>query len=222
MTRRLQLAGIAAALLIATAPLAAQYETPAPAAPSAAATAPAAAGTDTAALLAHLERTRSIFLAEIAGLSPAQWSWKPAPDRWSVAECAEHITRTERFLREILVEKVKPTADAELLAKSNGKADTVLAMITDRTQRFNAPEPVNPSSNAEIRSREEILRDFNFERGRTVQHVSTAGDPTASAGVHGAFQELDLAGWIYFQSGHTERHTLQIREVKATAGFPAS
>jgi hypothetical protein len=220
MTRRPPLAlaalALAAVALVAPAPplLAHDGAHPEPAA------AAAPAGTDTAALLAHLERTRGLFLAAIDGLSAEQWSWKPAPDRWSVGECAEHITRTERFLREILVEKVKPTTDAELLAKANGKSDQVLGMIVDRSQRFKAPEPVNPASDAQIRSREAILRDFNFERGRTVQHVSTAGEPTAAAAVHGAFQELDLAGWIYFQSGHTERHTLQIEEVKATPGFP--
>ena len=186
----------------------------------AAETAAAPAATDTAALLAHLDRTRGLFLAAIADLTPAQWSWKPAPERWSVAECSEHITRTEVFLREAMVANVKPTTDAELLAKSNGKSDTVLAFIVDRSKKFQAPEPLNPASAGDLRSRAAIERDFNFERGRMVQHVSTAGDPTASAGSHPALQEMDLAGWVYFISGHAERHTLQIEEVKATAGFP--
>ena len=222
------------AAIAATGPLVA-HDAPAPAAATASA-APAAAtsetsataatagsaATDTAALLAHLERTRALFLASIAGLTPEQWSWKPAPERWSVAECAEHITRTEAFLRGLLVDNVQPTDDAALLAKARGKSDAVLAMIVDRTKRFQAPEPLNPASASQLRSRAEIERDYNFERGRTVQHVSTAGDPTASAASHVAFQELDLAGWVYFQSGHTERHTLQIEEVKASPGFPGA
>ena len=26
-----------------------------------------------------------------AGLSPAQWSWRPEPGRWSIAECLDHL-----------------------------------------------------------------------------------------------------------------------------------
>jgi hypothetical protein len=31
---------------------------------------------------------------------------------------------------------------------------------------------------------------------------------------------MDLAAFFYFLSGHTERHTKQIEEVKASAGWP--
>lgn len=39
-------------------------------------------------------------------LSPAQWNFKSAPDRWSVAECMEHIAAAEDFIRGMVVEKV--------------------------------------------------------------------------------------------------------------------
>ena len=35
------------------------------------------------------------ILDAIAGLSPAQWTFKPAPDRWSIAEVLEHLSHTE-------------------------------------------------------------------------------------------------------------------------------
>jgi DinB superfamily len=38
------------------------------------------------AALKQFEATRDNFLKSIAGLSQAQWTFKPAPDRWSVAE----------------------------------------------------------------------------------------------------------------------------------------
>ena len=40
----------------------------------------------------QFETTRDNFLKSIAGLSQKQWTFKPAPERWSVAEVAEHIT----------------------------------------------------------------------------------------------------------------------------------
>jgi hypothetical protein len=198
-----------ALFLAASSSLAAQETAPPPA-------------TDTQALLDHLERTRARFLDSIAGLSEEQWRWKPAPERWSVAECAEHITRTEAFLRGFTVEMLATAPSPELLAKARGKSATVLAMIVDRSQRFQAPEPINPAKQGDVRSRAAIERDFNFERGRTYQVVAEVGEPETHAGMHAAFAELDLAGYVYFLSGHVERHTLQIDEVKASVGFPGS
>src|SRR5579872_1093324 len=45
--------------------------------------------------LKQYETTRDNFLKSISGLSQKQWTFKPAPDRWSVAEVAEHITVSE-------------------------------------------------------------------------------------------------------------------------------
>ena len=42
-------------------------------------------------LVQHLEQTRQAFLQSISGLSDAQWTFKAGPDRWSIAEVAEHI-----------------------------------------------------------------------------------------------------------------------------------
>jgi len=49
--------------------------------------------------VAELESSRKVFLEATSGLSEAQWNFKPAPDRWSIAECAEHIGVTEAFIR---------------------------------------------------------------------------------------------------------------------------
>src|ERR1700730_13914648 len=45
--------------------------------------------------LKSFQTTRDNFLKSISGLSQKQWTFKPAPDRWSVAEVAEHITVSE-------------------------------------------------------------------------------------------------------------------------------
>ena len=45
--------------------------------------------------LRWLEESRREFLAAIDGLTDEQWKWKPAPDRWSVGEVAEHVILAE-------------------------------------------------------------------------------------------------------------------------------
>ena len=41
--------------------------------------------------LQYLESTKKNVLEATKGLSEAQWNFKPAPDRWSVAQVMEHI-----------------------------------------------------------------------------------------------------------------------------------
>ncbi len=41
-------------------------------------------------VLGWLAESRKEFLAAIDEVDEAQWKWKPAPERWSVGEVAEH------------------------------------------------------------------------------------------------------------------------------------
>src|SRR6266545_4531348 len=60
--------------------------------------------------MSHLHATRKVFLDSVAGLSDAQWNFKPSPDRWSVAECAEHIAVSEDSIFDLLRQTVKSPA----------------------------------------------------------------------------------------------------------------
>src|SRR5712692_5123144 len=56
--------------------------------------------------LQYLETTKKGVLEATKGLSEAQWNFKPAPDRWSVAQVMEHIAAAEDFLRGLVQEQV--------------------------------------------------------------------------------------------------------------------
>ena len=49
-------------------------------------------------VIGYLEESRKEFLAAIDGVTEEQWKWKPAPERWSVGETAEHIVLAEAAL----------------------------------------------------------------------------------------------------------------------------
>src|SRR6267378_2316111 len=64
--------------------------------------------------MSHLHATRKAFLDSVAGLSEAQWNFKAGPDRWSIAECAEHIALSEDFIFGVVTKLVmKSTATPE-------------------------------------------------------------------------------------------------------------
>ena len=76
----------------------------APVAPAAASTAPLDGREK---LIAHLEKTWKTLEEETKDLTPEQWNFKPAPDRWSVAECAEHIAVTEDFDFDLVTKQIR-------------------------------------------------------------------------------------------------------------------
>ena len=49
--------------------------------------------------LQYLESTTRDVLDATKDLSEAQWNFKAAPDRWSVAQVMEHIAAAEDFIR---------------------------------------------------------------------------------------------------------------------------
>src|SRR5712692_6777219 len=64
--------------------------------------------------LQYLETTKKNVLEATKGLSESQWNFKPAADRWSVAQVMEHIAAAEDFIRGMVKEKIMmaPAGDA--------------------------------------------------------------------------------------------------------------
>jgi hypothetical protein len=174
--------------------------------------------TDRDALVAHLKKTEAAFLKSIDGLSDAQWAWKPAPDRWSVAEAAEHITKSEDLLRGAAEGTMKAPAAPDVLAKTKGKDEMIMKVVPDRTQKFKAPEPLVPKGS--FASKAALVEAFKAARAKTLAIAEGTADLRSFAG-NLPVGEVDAYQAILFLSAHTERHTKQIEEVKTTAGYPA-
>jgi len=167
----------------------------------------------------HLSKSSQEFLASVAGLTPEQWNFKAGPDRWSIAQCAEHIALAEDFLRGMIESKVltaEPTPDK--IAERKPLDDKVLQMIVDRSFKAQAPEPVQPSS--KFGSPQASVEHFKESRARTAALAESRDDLRERATEHPVFKDLDAYQWLLFLSGHTLRHTAQIQEVKASPGFP--
>ncbi len=170
-------------------------------------------------LVDHLKKTEGAFLKSIDGVSDAQWKWKAAPDRWSVAEAAEHITKSEDLLRGMAEGTLKTPATPEILAKTKGKEEMILKTIPDRSQKFKAPEPLVPQGS--FASKAALIDAFKAARAKTLALAGGTTDLRAHAATGLPMGEMDTYQTILFLSAHTERHTKQIDEVKATAGYPA-
>jgi uncharacterized damage-inducible protein DinB len=172
------------------------------------------------AALKSLQATHDEFLKSIAGLSEKQWRFKAAPDRWSIAEVAEHITISEStFLATLQNQVMTAPADPAKRAEVKGKDEMVLKMVPDRTQKRQAPENLRPTNRWS--NRDKLTKAFEANRKATMDYVkTTTGDLRDHFAPHGAPGLLDGYQWILFISAHSERHTKQIGEVKADPSFP--
>ena len=95
--------------------------------------------------IAELEGSKKAFLDATQGLSEAQWNFKPAPDRWSVAECADHIALAEGFIFGRITDGVMKTPlTPERRSATAGKDDKLVPMMQDRSFKAKAPEPIDP------------------------------------------------------------------------------
>jgi DinB family protein len=182
-------------------------------------TLPADTKADRKVLLDHLQQSSSKFLDSVKGLTPEQWNYKPAPERWSVAECAEHIALSEDFIRDTIENKVlKAPATPDKVAERKMIDEKILPMITNRTVKATAPEPLVPSK--KFATPAAAISHFKESRAKTVALAKTNNELREHAGPHPVFKEADAYQWLLYLSGHSARHTAQILEVKADAGFP--
>jgi len=169
-------------------------------------------------LVEQLESSKKAMLASLQGVSEAQWAFKPAPNVWSVKECAEHIILAEDYIfgaaQQILKSPAVPRPE-----KSNEEVDHVIvAKVQDRSQKATAPEPIVPSG--KFATPEEAAREFISRRDKTIAYVKSTDDPLRVHVAPGPAGPMDAYQFLLLLASHSARHTAQIREVQANAGYP--
>jgi hypothetical protein len=170
--------------------------------------------------ISYLAQTRDNLLRAASGLSPAQMQFKPAPDRWSVAECLEHLITVEDRCYEGLSNALHEPADSAKRSAFDGRDDELLQIVTDRGSRRQAPEAIHPSGRW---PHDQLIRQFQSARKRTIDlAASTDCDPRQHFFAHRAFGDLDCYQWMLLVAAHGERHRAQVEEVLASPNFPRS
>jgi hypothetical protein len=167
--------------------------------------------------LSHLHASSKLLLDSISGLSEAQWKFKPAPDRWSIAEVAEHITLTEDMLfgmaKKMLESEPVPDRKVE-----RSQDEELLKRMVDRSTRVKNPEPLTPTG--KWATPEEVAAAFKERRNRVIEYVQTTRDDLRRHVRKFGDREQDAYQMILALAGHAERHVAQIQEVKADPGYP--
>ena len=164
-------------------------------------------------LVAHLEMTEAWLMSELDGLSETQLTWRPSPEAWSVKDVVEHLGIAEPQYWDQLQNSLKAAASGY---KPEATDAAILWYGIDRTNRTRTGEARVPDGrfkdSAAALSSFRKLRSTMLEQARTSQEDYRGRKLTDG--------NMDVYQWFLMISSHSQRHILQIREVKGAQGFP--
>ncbi|HYZ83735.1 MAG TPA: family 16 glycoside hydrolase [Bryobacteraceae bacterium] len=167
-------------------------------------------------LLSQLHASKRELVDSISGLTPEQLAWKPSPDKWSVAEVADHLIKTEPLMYGGLMQMLRLPVNTS--AKTSKTDEEVLAQIRDRSKKAEAPPMLRPS--VQNPSSEALAEEFSKRRERLLDFVRNTQDDLNHRVRKQGGDEASAYQMILYASGHTDRHVAQIREIKASPEFP--
>ena len=159
-------------------------------------------------------------------LTPSQLNWKPSADRWSVAQCFDHLLTSNKgyfpVIESVLAGKkrtfwesmpVLPGLAGKLLIKSLDPAST---------RKIKAPKRFEPAQ-SDISS--SVINDFVDQQSRMVEKMKATEHLdleriviTSPAAAAVTYSLMDAYRIIVV---HEQRHFQQAKRVMEETGFPA-
>lgn len=171
-------------------------------------------------VMQHLSDTYSELLTTVNHLSDEQLNFKPEEGAWSVAECVEHLAISENNLFGAFEMAMQNEADPSLRSEVKMTDDQILGFIESREQKIKTSEEFEPSG--KFKSYEGSLEAFDERRKSNMDYVESTEEDLRNHYFDFPFGKLDAYQVLLFMSGHTKRHTDQIKEIMANENFPAA
>lgn len=162
----------------------------------------------------------------IQGLSNSQLQWRPAPTKWSIAECLEHLAITARKGASRWVPAIAAGRRAGQLAAGpfafGWLGKWFIGLVGPNPKRpvpapavFAPPGSVDPAQASAdfFQSQSELHAILGSADGLDLGRIKAR-----SAAM--ALLRLNLATWFASTVAHQQRHLEQLRRVRNAAGFP--
>jgi len=167
----------------------------------------------------YYQKTKARLLADVKGLSEAQLNWKADTSRWSVYQCTEHIALAETLIWQWIQMTEHQAATPDKRSEEKHTTEEVIALTTDRSHKFQAPEMLRPGT--QFPGEQAAVDAFVRRRDSTIEYLRmTQDDLKDHFFVHPAFGTMDMYQALLFLAAHSARHTAQLEEVMNTPGFP--
>lgn len=165
-------------------------------------------------LVAHFEMTDAWLDSEVGSLSDAQLKFKMTPVSWSIEEVVMHLAIAEPQYWDQFKQSLARPVQPEFKPQANDVA--MLWYGIDRTQRTTTGEARVPrdqfsTMTASLASFKKLRAEMMMMANDTQEDLRGRQFLTSSQ---------DLYQWFLMISSHSQRHIMQIREVKAHKELP--
>lgn len=181
-------------------------------------------GGELCALVEELNAVAAEAGRTFGGLSAAQLNWKPAPERWSVGQCLEHLIKTNHFFFPALEEVGRGRYEAALWARVSplsGFFGRLVLRGLAAGRKAKATRNIQPSASGVdagiveqfVRHQEELTALLRAARAEELKRA-VVKSPIAGFVTYSLFDACRIA------AAHERRHFAQAREVTQTEGFP--
>ena len=167
-------------------------------------------------LLRHLDANRVVLLGAVDAVPVALRETRPSPDRWSVAEVLEHLSRVEEQITRILTAKL---SEAEAAGHLSAQPDTTPITgslrhdaILDRRRAVTAGERVMPRGDLDSAAALAALDRSRTSLRDLVARVGGLSLETFSL-PHPVLGPINGYQWFLFIGTHEARHAAQISEI---------
>jgi uncharacterized damage-inducible protein DinB len=175
---------------------------------------------DRAKVVKLLKDSHKQTLDLMEGLSEEQLKFKPAPEKWSVLEVAEHICLAEGLLFGAVEKALAEKQNPEWETKTRGKTEFLERVMVSRDRKATAPESIVPSGKL---TRDEVIAKLKESRAKSLKFAEETKLPLKAHTLDHpfpVFNTLNAYQWLIYIPLHNIRHNKQIEEVKADPNFP--
>jgi hypothetical protein len=160
-------------------------------------------------ILALLEQSRAALLVAVNGVTGETARRVPAPGRWSILGCVEHVAISEDYF---ISQIAKATLSETPLINLEREAK-MLARGADRSRRMESPPEGHPTGAYPTLA--DALEHFQESRARTMEFVrSNQEDLRSKVTWHPILKQANCHEMLLGMGLHVLRHAKQIEEIK--------
>lgn len=169
-------------------------------------------------LLDNLNRTKAEIIQETKDLTKAQWNFKESTDRWSINQVVEHIAIWELLILREISQALVTNPDPNF---AYATPDSVFLNGPKSSEKRNALEYTKPFSFAVPLGNNEGQHNvtwFLTMRNESIEYLKAE---TKNIRLHYDYcTGMSVYQYYLMIFGHTDRHLIQIRKVKAHRNYP--
>jgi hypothetical protein len=181
---------------------------------------------DLANLIATANNIANEAKSTFGQLTPSQLNWKPSADRWSVAQCFDHLLTANKgyipVIESVLAGKKRTFWERMPLLPGLGGKLLIKSLDPANTRKLKAPKKFEPAQSNVSGS---VINDFVVQQGKIVEkmkateHLDLEKIVITSPSLAAITYSLMDAYRIIVV--HEQRHFQQAKRVTEESGFPA-